>query len=150
MREHLFMFAVCTMAVHAAETQYYACPPAWPRDGERFKQQTIHFLPGSPLLITEADQKIAQVANFLKAHPSTAVMVDGGCKAGSQGYNVPWLDEGGPSVVAGAMVSAGKGLHEGALMACAAAVSDDSGHFAKAGKKNRGAEFVQLRHYVAA
>src|SRR2546423_13818708 len=79
MREHLLILALFTTAASAAEPQVYACPPAWPRDRECFRQQTIYFNTGRSLLRKEAKQHITEVADFLKAHPSAALAIEGHC-----------------------------------------------------------------------
>jgi hypothetical protein len=64
-REYLLMLALFTTAASAAETRVYACPPAWPRDRECFRQQTIYFKTGNSLVPKEAKRQITEVATFL-------------------------------------------------------------------------------------
>ena len=85
---HCFFFLLFTAATCAAEPQGYACPPAWPRDRACFREQTIYFRSGSPLLSAEAERHVAEVARFLKSHPSAVVAIEGYCDdRGPEEYN---------------------------------------------------------------
>jgi peptidoglycan-associated lipoprotein len=114
-------------------------------DRECFKQQTIYFRPGSSLLSTEAEQKITEVAKFLTADLSTAVRIQGHCDdRGSPEHN-RWLGDRRARAVAKELVRLGVAAERIDILSFGADLPADTGHDAKARKKNRRAEFVLLR-----
>ncbi len=143
MREYLLIFTVLALVGYAADAaEVY---PAWPRDSECFKQQTIYFRPGSSVLSTEAKQKIAEVANFLKAHPSTALAIEGHCDdRGSEEHN-RWLGDRRARAAAKELVRSGIAPGRIDTISFGEDRPADTGHDAKARKKNRRAEFILLR-----
>jgi len=77
MREYLHIFTLLALAGSGAEPP--VVDPAWPRDRECFKQQTIYFRLGSSHLSPEAKQRLAAVANLLRSQPSNALSIEGHC-----------------------------------------------------------------------
>jgi peptidoglycan-associated lipoprotein len=143
MREYLLIFTLLTLGGYAAEAP--DVDPAWPRDRDCFKLQTIYFRPGSSLLSTEAKQKIAEVANFLKAHPSTALAIEGHCDdRGSEEHN-RWLGDRRARAAAKELVGCGIAPDCVDTISFGEDRPADTGHDAKARMKNRRAEFVLLR-----
>ena len=60
----------------------------WPRDAEIFKSDTVHFAFDSSEVRDDEKSKISAVADYLKAHPETAVEIDGHCdERGTEEYN---------------------------------------------------------------
>jgi peptidoglycan-associated lipoprotein len=143
MREHLLILALFATAATAAEPQVVVCP-AWPRDRECFREQTIYFSTGSSLLRKEAKQQITEVANFLKAHLSAAVAIEGHCDdRGSEEHN-RWLGDRRARAVATELVHAGLAADRIDTISFGKDRPVDSEHDAKARQKNRRAEFVLL------
>ncbi len=143
MREYLLMFTLLSLAAYAAEPP--VIDPAWLRDRECFKQQTIYFRPGSSLLSTDAKQKIAEVASFLKAHSSTALAIEAHCDdRGSEEHN-RWLGDRRARAVAKELVRSGIAPDRIDTISFGEDRPADAGHDAKARKKNRRAEVVLLR-----
>jgi peptidoglycan-associated lipoprotein len=60
----------------------------WPRDREIFKSDTVHFDYDSSTLKSEDKAKLAAVAEYLKAHATDAVEIEGHCdERGTEEYN---------------------------------------------------------------
>ena len=144
MREHLLILALFTTAASGAEPQVFACPQAWPRDRECFRQQAIHFSTGSSLLRQEAKQQITEIANFLKAHPSAALAIEGHCDdRGSEEHN-RWLGDRRARAMAKELVRMGVPPDRIDTISFGKDRPVDPEHSAKARQKNRRAEFVLL------
>jgi peptidoglycan-associated lipoprotein len=60
----------------------------WPRDREIFKTDTVHFDLDSSVIRSEEKPKLAAVAEYIKAHGSDALEIDGHCdQRGTEEYN---------------------------------------------------------------
>jgi peptidoglycan-associated lipoprotein len=60
----------------------------WPRDYEIFKGDTVHFDFDRSTVKDGEKSKVSHVADYVKAHPGTAVQVDGHCdERGTEEYN---------------------------------------------------------------
>jgi len=60
----------------------------WPRDREIFKSDTVHFALDSSVIRDEEKPKLAAVADYIKAHGSDALEIDGHCdQRGTEEYN---------------------------------------------------------------
>ncbi len=60
----------------------------WPRNAEIFKEDTVHFAFDSSVVRSDEKPKVAKVAEYLKAHPETALEIDGHCdERGTEEYN---------------------------------------------------------------
>jgi len=60
----------------------------WPRDREIFQADTVHFDFDSSIIKSEEKPKVAAVAEYIKAHGSDAVEIEGHCDArGTEEYN---------------------------------------------------------------
>jgi peptidoglycan-associated lipoprotein len=60
----------------------------WPRDREIFKSDTVHFDLDSSAIRNEEKPKLAAVAEYIKAHGSDALEIDGHCdQRGTEEYN---------------------------------------------------------------
>jgi peptidoglycan-associated lipoprotein len=116
----------------------------WPRDWECFRQQTIHFNTGTSLLRKEDIQHITKVADFLKANPSVALLIEGHCDdRGSEEHN-RWLGDRRARAVAKELVRVGVAEDRIDTVTYGKDRPVVSEHSADARQKNRRAEFVLL------
>jgi len=75
MRVHLLICTFLALASYGAEPPPH--DPAWAEDRQCFKSQTIYFGSSGSALSVEAKGKVAEVAKYVGAHPSTAVRIEG-------------------------------------------------------------------------
>jgi outer membrane protein OmpA-like peptidoglycan-associated protein len=144
-REYLFILALLTIPAGAAEPQYHdACPPAWLRDTQCFKEQTVYFKPASALLSTEAKHRIAEVASYLKAHPRAALTIEGHCDDRGSAEHNRRLGERRAQAIAKELVRLGVPVGRVDTLSYGDDRPAQTGHYTKARKKNRRAEFVLL------
>ena len=142
MRELLLILVLLTTAASAAELEGTACRPPWPRDRECFKQQTIYFNTGSSVLRTEDIQNIAKVADFLKANPNAALLIEGHCDdRGSEEHN-RWLGDRRARAVAKELVRVGVAEDRIDTVTYGKDRPVASEHSAGARQKNRRVEFI--------
>ena len=143
MRE-LVCIAFLATAASAAEQQFYVCGPAWSRDRDCFRQQTIYFSADSAGLRDETKQAITEVAKFLKAHPSLVVQIEGHSDdRGSEEHN-RWLGDRRAHAVAEELVRVGIAEDRIDTMSYGTNHPAIPAHDAGARKRNRRAEFVLL------
>jgi len=118
--------------------------PGWQEDRQCFREQIVFFRTGSSLLNAEAQQHIAEVANYLKAHPSAAVRIDGHCDdRGSQLHNRS-LGDRRARAVCKELVRLGVAVDHTDTVSYGKESPAATGHDAKARQMNRRAEFVLL------
>ena len=117
---------------------------AWQRDRHCFGEQTVYFQPGSSVVNLEAKRQIAEVASYLKNHPSTAVTIEGHCDdRGSEEHNRA-LGERRARAVGKELARLGVPTERIDTISFGKDRLADPGHDAKAHQKNRHAEFVLL------
>jgi outer membrane protein OmpA-like peptidoglycan-associated protein len=144
-REYLFILALLTIPAGAAEPQYQdACPPAWLRDTQCFKEQTVYFKTASALLSTEAERRIAEVASYLKAHPRAGLTIEGHCDDRGSAEHNRQLGARRAQAIAKELVRLGVPADHLDTLSYGDDRPAETGHDAKARKKNRRAEFVLL------
>ncbi len=118
--------------------------PNWPENRDQFKDQTVHFAYDSSVVRSADKSKIAQVADYLKANPQTAVRVEGNCdERGTEEYN---RSLGERRALAAREVLVGLGID--ATRVDTVSYGQDKpvaeGHNEDAWKQNRRADFVLL------
>lgn len=76
MRER-WLRSVFLVLVACAAPEAYGWSPVWAQDRERFKEQTVYFESTSLAVDVKTKRKAAEVANYLKANPFTALRIEG-------------------------------------------------------------------------
>ena len=142
MREQLLILTLVAVAGYGAEAPPFC--PAWSADHDRFREQTVYFQSGSALVTAKAKEQISEVANYLKAHPSTAARIEGNCDdRGSEEHN-RWLGDRCARAVAKELTRLGVASERIDTISFGEDRPADPGHSAKARQKNRRAAFVLL------
>jgi len=143
MRVHLLICTFLALASYGAEPPPH--DPAWAEDRQCFKSQTIYFGSSGSALSVEAKGKVAEVAKYVGAHPSTAVRIEGHSDdRGSAEHNLGIGDR-RAEAVRKELIKAGI---EPARIDTRTYGKDRPavpGHSAEARARNRRAEFVLLK-----
>jgi len=116
----------------------------WLKDPEALKTDTVYFDFDSSVLKTSEKPKVAAVADYLKANPGKAVLVEGNCdERGTEEYNRS-LGERRALAVREELVRLGIGPTEVDTISYGKDRPVDPGHDESAWKKNRRDDFVVL------
>jgi peptidoglycan-associated lipoprotein len=143
MRE-LLIIALFAITASAAELPEVVSCPGWSQHRDCFRHDTIYFGSGSSLLRQDSKHQIAEVASFLKSHPSAALLVEGYCDdRGSEEHN-HWLGDRRARSAAKHLVRMGIAAQRIDSISFGEDKPVDSRHSAKARQKNRRVEFVLL------
>jgi peptidoglycan-associated lipoprotein len=118
--------------------------PAWPRDEQAFKAQTVYFEPGGSVGDVEAQRKVCKVAEYLKANPSAAVEICGHTDdRGSEEHN-RWLGQKRAEALRKILIREGVDPNQVDTISYGEDRPAAKGRDAQARSKNRRAEFVLL------
>ena len=142
MREQLLILLFVALTGYGAEAPPVC--PAWLMDRECFRGQTVYFLSGSSVVKAKATQQIVQVASYLKAHPSTAIKIEGYCDNRGSEEHHRWLGDRRARAVAKELIRLGVTSDRIDTVSYGEDRPADPGHDTKARQKNRRAEFVLL------
>jgi peptidoglycan-associated lipoprotein len=143
MRELIIIALFATVGYAAEPPQVISCP-AWSQDRACFKRDTIYFGTGSSRLRQDSKQRVAEVASFLKSHPSAALLVEGYCDdRGSEEHN-RWLGDRRARAAARHVFRMGIAAERIDSISFGEDKPVDPGHSAEARQKNRRVEFVLL------
>jgi peptidoglycan-associated lipoprotein len=139
MREHLL---ICTLLILSCCMA--SSGPCWSKDRQCFAPQTVYFKPGGSTVDAEAKRKVAEVAKYLKANPSTAVLIEGHCDdRGTEEHN-RWLGERRAQALRKELIRAGVDPDWVDTVSYGKERPVAPGYDAGARRKNRCGEFVLL------
>ena len=118
----------------------------WPRDREIFQADTVHFDFDSSIIKSEEKPKVAAVADYIKAHGSDAVEIEGHCDArGTEEYNRS-LGERRALALREELIRLGIEPSRVDTISYGEDRPAETGHDEAAYRKNRRAEFVLEKH----
>lgn len=116
----------------------------WVENAEQFKADTIHFAYDSSVIRSADKSKIADVADYLKNHPNTAVRVEGNCdERGTEEYNRS-LGERRALAAREELVGLGIAPNDVDTVSYGEDRPVDTGHNESAWKENRRDDFILL------
>ena len=118
----------------------------WPRDREIFQTDTVHFDFDSSVIKSEEKPKVVAVADYIKAHGSDAVEIEGHCDArGTEEYNRS-LGERRALALREELIRLGIEPSRVDTISYGEDRPAETGHDEAAYRKNRRAEFVLEKH----
>jgi len=118
--------------------------PGWNKDSKTFASDTVHFDYDSSALRASEKSKVANVADYLKANPASAVEVEGHCdERGTEEYNRS-LGERRALALREELVRLGIDPNRVDTISYGEDRPADTGHDQAAWGKNRRGEFVLL------
>jgi peptidoglycan-associated lipoprotein len=118
--------------------------PNWIENAEQLKADSIHFAYDSSAVRSADKSKIAEVANYLKSNPQTAVRVEGNCdERGTEEYNRS-LGERRALAAREELVRLGVASDRVDTISYGEDKPADTGHTPAAWEKNRRDDFVLL------
>jgi len=122
----------------------------WPRDREIFKTDTVHFDYDSSVIKADDKAKVAAVAEYIKAHSSDAIEIEGHCDVrGTEEYNRS-LGERRALALREELIQLGVEASRIDTVSYGEDRPVDTGHDEAAYKKNRRGEFLLEKHQTLA
>lgn len=118
--------------------------PGWVENAEQFKADSVHFAYDSSVVKAADKSKVAEVANYLKSNPLSAVRADGNCdERGTEEYDRS-LGERRALAAREELVHLGVAPERVDTISYGEDKPRETGHNESAWKENRRADFILL------